>query len=463
MDRLIHRFTEQFSQDTLFRQEKARTIVTSVFIAIPSILIAIVLHIVDQKQFPVLFADIFFLIASFFALQAVRKRKLTLAGNTIIFSLIFLIIMHNIVTDYFYADDLTYYRILETTLLYVLISLSIPLFMQRSSLIAVVTLLGVGCIVTQYFIIASKTGLSPWETHPLSILVAYIILFLVINKVAYQMQKIFVRLLNTAEAESSKVARYNQELESMVLERTQTLELQNHELKKVNSELDRFVYSASHDLRAPLTSVLGLIQVAKMEDDVEQVKYYLGLQEKSINKLDRFIQDIVNVSKNARIEIRQDEINFREIIEGILDQLDYMQQSELIEKQVEIQQDIPFYSDQYRLGIILNNLLSNAIRYASPHRRTSFIRVHVVVNADEAILEIEDNGRGIAEDHLEKIFDMFFRANQDSMGSGLGLYIVKETLEKLGGQISVSSTLGKGTIFTAKIPSEVPCHSLSTT
>jgi len=225
--------------------------------------------------------------------------------------------------------------------------------------------------------------------------------------------------------------------------------------------LDRFVYSASHDLRAPLTSLLGLIQLTKMEDDPEQIKKFLSLQEKSIYKLDNFIQDIVNVSKNVRTEVRQDEIDFHKLIEGIFDQLDYMDHARQINKKIELQQQSSFFSDQYRMSIILNNLLSNAIRYAVPHRKNAYINVRVEIKQGEALLKIEDNGRGIADEHLEKIFEMFFRTDNDNAGSGLGLYIVKETLDKLGGQITVSSTLGKGTTFTIKIPSEVPCHSLS--
>jgi signal transduction histidine kinase len=87
--------------------------------------------------------------------------------------------------------------------------------------------------------------------------------------------------------------------------------------------------------------------------------------------------------------------------------------------------------------------------------------VCIDVLPQHAAITIEDNGQGIAEEHLDKIFEMFFRVRQNGTGSGLGLYIVRETLDKLGGDISVSSTLGKGTIFTVKIPSEVPCHSFT--
>lgn len=139
-----------------------------------------------------------------------------------------------------------------------------------------------------------------------------------------------------------------------------------------------------------------------------------------------------------------------------------MDNSPLIRKYVEIKQEGPLCTDEHRISIVLNNLISNAIRYAMPDHKQSFIRVSGEISEHVAILKIEDNGRGIADEYIDKIFEMFFRADNITPGSGLGLYIVKETLEKLGRKISVSATIGKGTIFTIKIPSEVPCHSLST-
>jgi len=462
MEQFIHKFVNHLDEHSLYRREKARNIALVAMTAYPSMILAILIHWADQLPVHFIFADALCLITATLALISIRKRRLNLAGSFTVFGLFCLVVIHNLVTDYFFSTDLTYFRILETTLVLTLISIIIPLFMQHGRLILVVTLLGSFCIVFHYLIITSKTGTYPWDTHPLSILIGYIIIYLIINVIAHQILKVFMRLLHTAEAESEKVKENNQKLEETVRERTSTLEAQNRELKKVNSELDRFVYSASHDLRAPLTSLLGLIQLARDENDLETIRNYLDLQEKSIHKLDNFIQDIVNISKNARTEIRQDDIDFRELIEDIFDQLDYMDHTRLVEKSIVISQETPFYSDQHRLGIVLNNLLSNAIRYAAPHRKDAYIKVQVEVSKDEALLHIEDNGRGIAEEHLEKIFDMFFRTDNDKTGSGLGLYIVKETLDKLGGQIRVSSTLGKGTIFTVKIPSEVPCHSLST-
>ncbi len=226
----------------------------------------------------------------------------------------------------------------------------------------------------------------------------------------------------------------------------------NEELSKANSELDRFVYSVSHDLRAPISSLLGLIQLARMTDDISQIQEYLSLQEKSIRRLDNFIKDILDYSRNARLDIQPENIQFQELIENCFEQYNYMENSKHISKLVEIKSKIPFYSDKSRLNIIFNNLLSNAIKYANMRQQKPFIKVKIEVTRKQAKVSIQDNGIGIHKNHLDKVFNMFYRANDMLAGSGLGLYIVKEAINKLGGEISLESELGKGTKIYFVIP-----------
>ncbi|MDF9795004.1 signal transduction histidine kinase [Catalinimonas alkaloidigena] len=461
MDGLTQYFTHTYEKGSLYEKEKARVLVIACLITIPSLLIGIIIHIADAKPLLVIFGDLIFLLSSAFALYLIKTCRQNIAAHIYLICLVSIIIIHSILTDYFYAHDLTYYRILETTLLFTLCILCVAFFMQQTYQMLIVCSLGFVSIAIHYFIIAYKTSIQPFDTHPFSLLFSYMMIFAILSIIAYRMLKTFTNLIQRLEAESLKVKTYNTELESMVSERTQALESQNQIMKKINHELDRFVYRASHDLRAPLTSILGLIHLAKLEKNIDKVKEYLLLKEKSVKRLDGFIQDIVHVSKNARTEIQQVEIDFSDIIHMIFEQLDYMDNSIHIEKYVSIQQHSPFYSDKHRLSIIVSNLLSNAIRYSAPHRRKSFVKIRVTTKDDMAMLEVEDNGMGIAKDHQNKVFEMFFRANQDGIGSGLGLYIVNETLEKLEGSISVVSTLGKGTIFTVKIPNKIPCRSLN--
>ena len=238
----------------------------------------------------------------------------------------------------------------------------------------------------------------------------------------------------------------------------------NDELSKANSELDRFVYSVSHDLRAPISSLLGLIQLSRMTNDIEEIKEYMALQEKSIKRLDNFIKDILDYSRNARLEFTPERISFQEIIDNCFEQHSHMKNALNIAKTIQIEEKAVFYSDKSRLSIILNNLLSNSIKYANPRQSHSFIKIIVHVQAKEVLVEIEDNGIGIGKDHISKIFNMFYRANDTLAGSGLGLYIVRETVLKLGGDIRVESEIGKGTKISFNVPNslaKVANHSLT--
>jgi PAS domain S-box-containing protein len=225
-------------------------------------------------------------------------------------------------------------------------------------------------------------------------------------------------------------------------------------LKQTNFELDSFVYRASHDLRAPLRSVLGLLNLIRMEPAPEQKNAYINLAEKSINKLDSFILDLTNFSRNSRLEVQSEAIDFREVIGECVENLRYMENADQVALELLIEDEVTFLSDSSRMSILFQNLISNAIKY----RRTgvnSFVKIHVKTSKDGAEIEVSDNGKGIQAEYLGRIFEMFFRASEDSYGSGLGLYITRQVVEKLGGRIEVSSEFGEGSTFKIRIPGKL--------
>jgi PAS domain S-box-containing protein len=232
------------------------------------------------------------------------------------------------------------------------------------------------------------------------------------------------------------------------------LKQQNEELTRINSELDRFVYSASHDLRAPLMSVKGLVNVLRLDTDPESSKKYLDLIEQSVNKLDNFISDIIHHSRNSRMDILVKEINFNELLSESIASLKYMEGAEQVESIREIQVTAPFYSDPSRLLIIFNNIIANAVRYRDVWKRQSYIKIEIHTTSENALLRFSDNGVGIASEYMDNLFKMFFRASAESKGSGLGLYIVKSVVEKLGGTIRATSELGVGTTFEISLPNQ---------
>jgi len=229
------------------------------------------------------------------------------------------------------------------------------------------------------------------------------------------------------------------------------LESKNTDLTNTNHELDNFVYSASHDLRAPITSLKGLIELAAIEDNVDQVREYLTLMQQSLEKQDQFINDIIDFSKNKRVSLQLKEVSLVDIIETALDQHRFMRGADRIEMLTMFQAD-KAYSDPLRLSILFNNLISNAIKYSDEQKERSFLKVETVATDTHHVISVEDNGIGIKPEDQSRIFDMFFVTQNNNKGSGLGLYIVKEAIDKLGGSIEVQSKKNVGTKFIVQIP-----------
>ena len=234
------------------------------------------------------------------------------------------------------------------------------------------------------------------------------------------------------------------------------LQKKNSELEKINFELDRFVYSASHDLRSPLTSVLGLLYLLRTEVKEDHLLHYVSLMEESILKLDNIIRDIVAYSRNNRTQIQLEEITIKELLNDVNSGLRYLENGEFeLDNVIRLNGPISMVSDRNRLQIILNNLISNAIKYRHPSRKPE-ITVDVATSQKGININLSDNGIGIPENQQDKIFDMFYRSNDKSSGSGLGLYIVRETVKKLDGSISVQSKVNTGTQFQILLPHSLP-------
>lgn len=234
----------------------------------------------------------------------------------------------------------------------------------------------------------------------------------------------------------------------------QEIKNQNIELEKRNTELDRFVYSTSHDLRAPLTSLLGLIMIAEsnVREEDSELREIFKMMEKSVRRLDGFIGDILDYSRNIRQDVECELIDFEELVQEQEEGLKHF--NNLVDHKVNVSVKCSgdFYSDKRRIRVILNNLISNAVKYLDPDKDESVVNVEIQTDDQLARITIEDNGIGIKEEHHEKIFDMFYRATAVSDGSGIGLYITKESIEKLGGSVHLESTPGYGTRFLVKLP-----------
>jgi signal transduction histidine kinase len=229
----------------------------------------------------------------------------------------------------------------------------------------------------------------------------------------------------------------------------------NKQLKKLNNELDRFVYSTSHDLRAPLLSISGLLKLAEENFNETEIKNYHGMMQSRLFSLDKFIRDITDYSRNNRLQIVCENVNLALLMDEIWESLRYSTDALEIEFINDLPSNLVVSNDATRLRVVLSNLIANAIRYHDHRKEKKYIRVYHQTTSCSFSIHVEDNGQGIAPEIHTKIFDMFYRGNESSQGSGLGLYIVKETLAKLSGTIDLCSTPRQGSTFSISVPSNL--------
>lgn len=257
------------------------------------------------------------------------------------------------------------------------------------------------------------------------------------------------------ELESAKIQlmHMNNNLENLVKERTEKLKLTVDKLNKSVSELDRFVYSASHDLSAPLKSMLGLLHIARKDPDENQTEKYFDYLEKSIYNLEDVIQSLISYSRNSRLEVKRESIDLKELVNEVISELAFLPMQKSVRFEICIDDQKFIKSDRQRLKVILHNLINNSVKYADYDKSDPHVIIRFEQKADQNVIYIEDNGIGIATDQKEKVFEMFYRGTEKSKGSGLGLFIVHETITALKGSIDVRSTENEGATFYFSFPS----------
>jgi signal transduction histidine kinase len=226
------------------------------------------------------------------------------------------------------------------------------------------------------------------------------------------------------------------------------LEDERQRISKVNKELDSFLYSTSHDLRAPIASILGLTNLARLEIKDPTSKEFMKMIDDRVKKLDSVIGDILTLSRSKKVEIKMESIDFSELLKETTNELKFNEGASNINLIYEPNTVNIFWTDKAQMKIVLSNLIGNAVKYHNLNQPNPFIGVTFKRNNKVVEIAIEDNGLGIAKESLPKIFDMFYRATSTADGTGLGLYIVKEALSKINGTIRVTSEEGKGTVFT---------------
>jgi signal transduction histidine kinase len=229
------------------------------------------------------------------------------------------------------------------------------------------------------------------------------------------------------------------------------LETKNKELEKINTELDLFAYRVSHDLRGPIASIRGLIEIVKAAKSQEEKDFCLEKISSSTIKLDGFIQDILDLSRNSRTEVEVVSVDVCSMVSEVTEGLRYMDHDQRVDFVLNCSKPV-IQTDPLRLKIILTNLIANAFKYQDVHKERSTIAVSCSKEGEKLVVSVKDNGIGIHDEYRDKIFEMFFRGTDKSVGTGLGLYVVKEIVEKLKGSIDVKASLGQGSEFIVTLP-----------
>lgn len=280
-------------------------------------------------------------------------------------------------------------------------------------------------LLTTLLFLSSHTG-WPWQVEKTRVSIFVMVNFMCVILACVMIITIMLRINHRAE---------------------RTIEAKNEELVKANAELDRFVYSASHDMKAPLSSIMGLLNLSDKSTDLTELRHYTQMMRGRVRDLEKFIYEIMDYARNARQELVTETLHVKSFIDQVVAEMRYSEEASGVEVEVDVEGEITVQTDPARLKMVLVNLLANALKYRDTTKHRPEVHIRVRKEPERVVMEVTDNGIGIAAEHLPKVFDMFYRATERSSGSGLGLYIAREAAGRLGGVLTVSSHEGVGSSF----------------
>ena len=235
--------------------------------------------------------------------------------------------------------------------------------------------------------------------------------------------------------------RLNRMLEEKVLERTK-------ELEDKNKQLDSLIYKSSHDLKGPLKSIIGLTTVGMMDVKDPAAKEYFEHILLSTKRLDHVLVDLLDITKINENKLKHERVDFKQIISEILLSFENLEGFKEMEINSSINQEKDFYGDERMMYSIFQNMIENAFKYRDQTQTPSRLDITIHSDKQKTKIEFKDNGLGISADLKDKVFDMFFKANELSSGTGLGLYLVKLSVQKMGGHLNLVTEERQGSLFT---------------
>ncbi|WP_225000286.1 PAS domain S-box protein [Cesiribacter sp. SM1] len=248
----------------------------------------------------------------------------------------------------------------------------------------------------------------------------------------------------------ARLREINNKLEEQVASRTSELSRKNQQLTRINADLDNFIYTASHDLKAPIANLEGLLTLldAKIKASLsEREQNLLDMIYKSVNRFKKTIKDLTDIAhmqKELEEEVAE-AVHFQPLLQDLQADISNLMQESNTQLHINLEVDKLNYNRK-NMRSILHNLITNAIKYRHPDRAPE---IHLGTRriGDYIVLRVSDNGQGIPQKQQDKIFSLFKRLHKDVEGSGMGLYIVKRIIENSGGRIEVESEVGQGSVF----------------
>lgn len=254
---------------------------------------------------------------------------------------------------------------------------------------------------------------------------------------------------------SIRTALKKRKLEKLRRESLKSIQKDFRKLEILNRELDRYVYSVSHTLRGPLTTVKGLLNLAEQTHDLASLRSLHTMMQTSITRLDNILVRLLDQARNAHTEVERKKIDWTNLIDEVLHDLAYLDPEDKVNKFIHLETETEFWSDASRIESILTHVVGNTFVHRSTGKHhESITSIDVFTSPESAVIVVKDNGKGIPPEYIPNVFDMFFKGDSSSPGAGLGLSLAKEIVTKLNGTIDITSRQNMGTTVRIELPNK---------
>ena len=279
------------------------------------------------------------------------------------------------------------------------------------------------------------------------------------NEISRQKEDIELKngLLNKSQTKiliiNEELKELNLSLEKKIEDRTSKIKATLKKLQQINYELDTFIYRASHDLKGPISRIHGLTALAKLQTlDGPNARYFNLIQD-TTREMEMLLSKLIQVHEILNFEVNKEEVDIPSLLHETRESVKFLDKEQDTKYTFELDDHVTLFTDRYLITIIIKNLVDNALTFRDPTSKASHaVRISTCKSEKAFELKIFDNGIGIDPGHYEKIYDMFFKGSNLSIGNGLGLYLVKLATEKLGATVQMTSKKREYTEFTVRIP-----------